>query len=231
MEPQPELVRPYVTALSGETDMSSDLPEPPEWPTPAARRVHAPVRPAVGRVGGRPLQPAQRGLSRGLTAALALGALAAVGLVVAVTTDGGGGPHKAASGSVAAPAALPTSGGSATSAATTAAASRSAHPVVLPAHGTVATAAPQKSASATPTASQPAPAAADGTLRPGDRGPAVVRLQQLLFQQGFTYVAVTGVYDAATTRGVTQLQQDRGITGDPTGVYGPRSRAALDPGQ
>jgi peptidoglycan hydrolase-like protein with peptidoglycan-binding domain len=91
--------------------------------------------------------------------------------------------------------------------------------------------------SATATAAVPDPAAAtahggsaDGTLRPGDRGPAVARLQQLLFDQGFTYVAVTGVYDDATTRGVTQLQQNRGLTADPPGVYGPQSRASLDPG-
>jgi peptidoglycan hydrolase-like protein with peptidoglycan-binding domain len=55
----------------------------------------------------------------------------------------------------------------------------------------------------------------------------VTALQQLLFDQGFTYVSTTGVYDGATVRGVTQLQQNRGVTGDPVGVYGPRTRAAL----
>lgn len=65
------------------------------------------------------------------------------------------------------------------------------------------------------------------TLRPGDSGPDVTQLQQLLFQQGLTYVAETGVYDAATERGVAQVQQDRGLTCDPRGVYGPCTRASL----
>ena len=65
------------------------------------------------------------------------------------------------------------------------------------------------------------------TLHSGDTGPDVRELQHLLFDQGFTYVSMTGVYDAATVRGVTQLQQDRGLTCDPRGVYGPCTRAAL----
>ncbi|RSS79153.1 peptidoglycan-binding protein, partial [Streptomyces sp. WAC06614] len=76
----------------------------------------------------------------------------------------------------------------------------------------------------------PAPApppAADGTLRPGDRGPEVRALQQRLFGQGFTYVSVTGVYDDRTRRGVAQLQRDRSLTGDPEGVYGPATRRAF----
>ncbi|MFG2874434.1 peptidoglycan-binding protein [Streptomyces sp. NPDC048337] len=76
------------------------------------------------------------------------------------------------------------------------------------------------------TSAQPS-AAAGGTLRPGDRGPEVRRLQELLFGQGFTYVTVNGVYDGQTRRGVAQLQSDRGITGDPKGVYGPATRAAF----
>ncbi|MFI1095483.1 peptidoglycan-binding protein [Streptomyces sp. NPDC020917] len=90
---------------------------------------------------------------------------------------------------------------------------------------------PPRTAPATPTASPsgpPAPTAtAPRTLRAGDAGSDVRELQQLLFTQGFTYVSVTGVYDAATVRGVTQVQQDRGLTCDPRGVYGPCTRAAL----
>lgn len=69
--------------------------------------------------------------------------------------------------------------------------------------------------------------AAPRTLRAGDSGPDVTTLQRLLFGQGFTYVSTTGVYDAATVRGVTQAQRDRGLTCDPSGVYGPCTRAAL----
>ncbi|OEJ30697.1 peptidoglycan-binding domain-containing protein [Streptomyces subrutilus] len=81
----------------------------------------------------------------------------------------------------------------------------------------------------TPSQSAPAaePSGAPGTLRLGDRGPEVRALQELLFGQGFTYVSITGVYDGQTKRGVSQLQRDRDIKGDPQGVYGPATRAAL----
>ncbi|WP_330328651.1 peptidoglycan-binding protein [Streptomyces sp. NBC_00536] len=67
-----------------------------------------------------------------------------------------------------------------------------------------------------------------GTLRPGDSGAEVRTLQERLFAQGFTYVSVSGVYDEQTRRGVRQFQRDRGLTGDPSGIYGPRTRAAMD---
>jgi peptidoglycan hydrolase-like protein with peptidoglycan-binding domain len=67
-----------------------------------------------------------------------------------------------------------------------------------------------------------------GVLRAGDAGPAVVRLQQLLFAQGKTYVAADGRYDAATERAVREVQQERSITADPSGVYGAATRAALE---
>ncbi|MFE3632312.1 peptidoglycan-binding domain-containing protein [Streptomyces goshikiensis] len=70
-------------------------------------------------------------------------------------------------------------------------------------------------------------AAGGGTLRPGDRGAEVRALQERLHGQGFTYVVVNGVYDGPTRRGVAQLQSDRGISGDPQGVYGPATRAAF----
>ncbi|MFF4369173.1 peptidoglycan-binding protein [Streptomyces sp. NPDC001594] len=66
-----------------------------------------------------------------------------------------------------------------------------------------------------------------GTLRPGDKGPEVRELQERLYAQGFTYVRITGVYDGQTKRGVSQLQHDRDIKGDPNGVYGPATRAAF----
>ncbi len=90
---------------------------------------------------------------------------------------------------------------------------------------------PSGSTSAKPTPSPSASATqqtgATGTLRMGDRGPEVSALQQRLYGQGFTYVSVTGVYDGQTKRGVAQLQRDRDIKGDPTGVYGPATRAAF----
>ncbi|MET9324257.1 peptidoglycan-binding protein [Streptomyces sp. NPDC003038] len=91
--------------------------------------------------------------------------------------------------------------------------------------------APSRASASPKPASSPAaatpPSTASGTLRPGDRGPEVSALQERLYGQGFTYVSVTGVYDGQTRRGVAQLQRDRGITGDPQGVYGPYTRAAF----
>ncbi|MET3986938.1 peptidoglycan-binding domain-containing protein [Streptomyces sp. PvR034] len=99
--------------------------------------------------------------------------------------------------------------------------------------------APAGSASPTPSRSvrpeQPVtppgtPAPAGGTLRPGDTGAEVRALQERLFAQGFTFVSLTGVYDEQTRRGVVKFQSDRGLTGDPTGVYGPQTRAAMGAG-
>ncbi|MGW0780432.1 peptidoglycan-binding domain-containing protein [Streptomyces sp. NPDC002913] len=70
----------------------------------------------------------------------------------------------------------------------------------------------------------------DETLSLGDRGDAVLALQRLLFNQGFTYVAESGVYDTSTRRGVDQFQRDRGLNGDPYGVYGPATHMALTGG-
>lgn len=73
----------------------------------------------------------------------------------------------------------------------------------------------------------PRPTPGGGTLGPGDRGAEVRALQERLHAQGFTYVSLTGVYDEQTRRGVTQLQQNRSIKGDPLGIYGPATRAAF----
>ncbi|QES51652.1 hypothetical protein DEJ50_31175 [Streptomyces venezuelae] len=80
---------------------------------------------------------------------------------------------------------------------------------------------------AQPTPSPDRPHRSGGTLRPGATGPEVEALQEALFGQGFTYVSVTGSYDEDTERGVAQLQRDRSLRGDPAGVFGPATRAAL----
>ncbi|WP_030384457.1 peptidoglycan-binding domain-containing protein [Streptomyces sp. NRRL S-241] len=85
--------------------------------------------------------------------------------------------------------------------------------------------APQPPAAPSPSAT--GSPASPGTLRMGDSGPEVRALQELLHGQGFTYVSVTGVFDNQTKRGVSQLQRDRSIKGDPNGVYGPATRAAM----
>jgi hypothetical protein len=106
-------------------------------------------------------------------------------------------------------------------------------PAVRPSVGTGTAAARPRSGgsgapSATPSGSgTPSTAPTVRTLRAGDSGPDVTDLQRLLFAQGFTYVSLTGVYDDATVRGVTQVQDNRGLDCDPHGVYGPCTRAAL----
>ncbi|MEU5807949.1 peptidoglycan-binding protein [Streptomyces sp. NPDC047718] len=107
------------------------------------------------------------------------------------------------------PSSTPSARGTATS---SAAASPSASPSEKPP-------APSRPASTPPEQHQ--------TLRMGDQGPEVTALQQRLQGQGFTYVHITGVYDGQTKRGVAQLQRDRDIKGDPTGTYGPATRAAF----
>ncbi|MFF2578221.1 peptidoglycan-binding domain-containing protein [Streptomyces goshikiensis] len=107
-----------------------------------------------------------------------------------------------------------------------ASASASARPGSAPGVSTSPTAPASGSAPAgTPSAG--ITAAGGWTLRPGDRGSEVRALQERLHGQGFTYVVVNGVYDGRTRRGVAQLQSDRGISGDPQGVYGPATRAAF----
>ncbi|MEU8587356.1 peptidoglycan-binding domain-containing protein [Streptomyces sp. NPDC048664] len=76
-----------------------------------------------------------------------------------------------------------------------------------------------------PHRASPQPRCPDSLSR-GDVGPDVESLQHFLFRQGFTYVSATGVFDQATAEGVLQYQRDRGITGDPQGVFGPAPRAS-----
>ncbi|MDI2129917.1 peptidoglycan-binding domain-containing protein [Yinghuangia seranimata] len=68
------------------------------------------------------------------------------------------------------------------------------------------------------------------SLRAGSTGPEVTDLQRLLIALGKTYVDDIGRYDSRTTRAVTELQQEYGVEGDPPGVYGPATRAALGGG-
>ncbi|MFE7100225.1 peptidoglycan-binding domain-containing protein, partial [Streptomyces erythrochromogenes] len=94
--------------------------------------------------------------------------------------------------------------------------------------GAPVTTSPGTKPPSTSSASAARPSSAYVTLRMGDSGPEVRALQEMLHGQGFTYVSVTGVYDGQTKRGVGQLQRDRSIKGDPQGVYGPNTQAAME---
>jgi peptidoglycan hydrolase-like protein with peptidoglycan-binding domain len=67
-------------------------------------------------------------------------------------------------------------------------------------------------------------------LQTGDSGPDVADLQTRLDRLiAPTWIAVTGVYDPRTADAVTYVQHLLNVVGDPAGVYGPHTYAALTP--
>ncbi|MEU2828385.1 peptidoglycan-binding domain-containing protein [Streptomyces lavendulae] len=108
-------------------------------------------------------------------------------------------------------------------------------------------ASPSASASPSPTASRssaaaPAPSATTGrpatpappppakpaTLRSGDSGPEVEKLQRLLAAQGLYRGRFDGHYGHSVERAVDNFQFYNDINEDPPGVYGPATRRALE---
>ncbi|MBO0516887.1 peptidoglycan-binding domain-containing protein, partial [Streptomyces beijiangensis] len=83
--------------------------------------------------------------------------------------------------------------------------------------------------SPTPTRSAPASSApAAPVLRRGDSGPEVVELQKRL-QQAWVYQGpASGRYDDEVESAVRQFQSWTNIQDDPSGVYGPHTRRALE---
>jgi hypothetical protein len=77
------------------------------------------------------------------------------------------------------------------------------------------------------TTAQPEDLYSEAVLRPGSRGPAVTQLQQDLASLGLYEGQPTGTYDAETRAGVRAFQGGFGVAGDPPGVAGPRTLAAL----
>ncbi|WP_327387196.1 peptidoglycan-binding domain-containing protein [Streptomyces sp. NBC_01207] len=236
-------VRPYV-APSGPPPRSTA----PAWPQtgplafPGPAHVQEPGAPvAVPAPGSAPDPAAGRSAGRGRGsrlpfAVLTLLALAAVGALVLLLS--GPDPQRPRAGAPAElsvprlPARGPDSvagtgvpGPSASAPSHAASASASAPPT--PSREPGASASQGTKQPSSPSASVPSPPSSSGTMRMGDSGPEVRALQELLHGQGFTYVSVTGVYDGQTKRGVSQLQRDRSIKGDPNGVYGPATRAAM----
>ncbi|WP_329036909.1 peptidoglycan-binding protein [Streptomyces sp. NBC_00178] len=94
------------------------------------------------------------------------------------------------------------------------------------------TTAPPPSASATsapPTLAAPPPAQApDGTLRPGDTGAEVGELQRRL-QEIWVYRGPDdGRYSDRVEQAVAEFQRWMSVRNDPSGVYGPETRQALE---
>ncbi|MCC9737972.1 peptidoglycan-binding protein [Streptomyces sp. MNU89] len=69
---------------------------------------------------------------------------------------------------------------------------------------------------------------ADRTMRRGDEGAEVLRLQQQLREVGVQTAPLNGSYDQPTEAAVQNYQSMRRIEADPPGVYGPATRSALE---
>ncbi|MFF4367179.1 peptidoglycan-binding protein [Streptomyces sp. NPDC001594] len=111
-----------------------------------------------------------------------------------------------------------------------ASASRSASPSPSPSR-TSAAPSPSPSASpprATTPAPPPPPPSKAATLRNGDSGPEVLKLQRLLADQGMYNGRFDGRYGRSVERAVEDFQMEFGVYGDPWGVYGPATRRALE---
>ncbi|MFJ8163407.1 peptidoglycan-binding protein [Streptomyces sp. NPDC096136] len=114
-----------------------------------------------------------------------------------------------------------------------ASASRSATASASPSPSrTSAAPSPSPSASASratkPAAPPPAPPAKPATLRSGDSGPEVLKLQRLLAEQGMYDGRFDSRYGRSVERAVTDFQIEYGVREDPWGVYGPATRRALE---
>ena len=80
----------------------------------------------------------------------------------------------------------------------------------------------------TPTVTRPrqVPTVPRAPLKPGNRGPAVRRLQRALERVGYPAGTIDGAYGTATAQAVTRFQQAHGLTAD--GIAGPQTLAALE---
>ncbi|MFD3721655.1 peptidoglycan-binding protein [Streptomyces sp. NPDC058674] len=111
-------------------------------------------------------------------------------------------------------------------------ASRSASPSASPspsrsASPTASSPSPSPSTSRSPSPKPPPPAQA-ATLRYGDSGAEVEKLQHLLAGQGLYRGRFNGQFDWRVEQAVSKFQFDRGIDDEEWGVYGPVTRRALE---
>ncbi|KMO93988.1 hypothetical protein ACS04_31705 [Streptomyces roseus] len=73
----------------------------------------------------------------------------------------------------------------------------------------------------------PPPAPKGPTLRYGDSGPEVEKMQRLLARRGYYRGRINGRFDSRTENAVSDFQWQNGIDDD-WGVYGPPTRTALE---
>ncbi|MDQ0943817.1 peptidoglycan-binding protein [Streptomyces sp. V1I1] len=87
---------------------------------------------------------------------------------------------------------------------------------------------PPSTAQATGSVSEEPQTPGSGTLRSGDSGPEVVELQQRLAKVLLYVGPMDGQYGQSVEDAVRSYQDSRNVKGDPKGVYGPKTRRALE---
>ncbi|MGW7453811.1 peptidoglycan-binding domain-containing protein [Streptomyces sp. NPDC054787] len=187
------------------------------------------------RTGG---SPASRRPLALLIAAAAVVALSGTAVAVWVLPSSAGSDSALLDGKASAPAvsAAPTAP---TASSTQGSAFPSASPSPSPSKSASPSASPSPSRSSAPPSPSPSPtasrsaspsappAAAGPTLRYGDSGPEVQRLQQLLTARGLYDGKINGKYDWRVENAVSTFQYNNDID-EEWGVYGPITRRALE---
>ncbi|WP_433889120.1 peptidoglycan-binding domain-containing protein [Streptomyces sp. CA-111067] len=109
-----------------------------------------------------------------------------------------------------------------------------AAPAATPPPATATAPTPTETATATTDAGTPTYTPSDAAASPaqvlslGDRGAAVADLQQRLTHVWVYHGRADGDFDHQVQEAVAMFQVWYGVSGDPMGVYGPHTRAALD---
>ncbi|MEU6755794.1 peptidoglycan-binding domain-containing protein [Streptomyces sp. NPDC046685] len=187
------------------------------------------------RTGGRPASRRPLAL---LIAAAAVVALSGTAVAVWVLPSSAGSDSALRDAKASAPAVSPaptaptapsTPGSASPSASPSPSPSKSASPSPSPSPSrSSAPPSPSPSPSASRSASPSAPPAASGpTLRHGDSGPEVQKLQQLLTARGLYDGKLNGKYDWRVENAVSTFQYNNDID-EEWGVYGPITRRALE---
>ncbi|CAM5372745.1 hypothetical protein GCM10010329_15290 [Streptomyces spiroverticillatus] len=249
----PLRIRPYVNLSEPSETAAQHTPAPlpphrPVEPPLAPAEQTMPLRPVPPAEPDGPTQPAPRARRRGpilLTAAATLAVLAGTAFAVGVFDPApedtralpGGISTTPTSVTEATPSPTPSRTASATAAPTRKTlptptrASRSAAPTRK------ATTAPPKQPKPpepTPTQNTPEPPeppeseSPTGTLAQGSTGPEVTELQDRLSQLGLYSGPADGRYTGRVTQSVSRFQEYMRIEDEPEGVYGPRTREALE---
>ncbi|MFE2880922.1 peptidoglycan-binding protein [Streptomyces roseus] len=224
-----------------------DSPPQTGWPAETARLGQ--VDPAGGVTGGagtaarRPRSSRKRRLPTVLAGAGTLVAVGSVALALGMLPHSGESDTVLLDAKPSAPAASavpvgPTqpaatrgpsrSASPSASASPSPSASKSASPSASPsASRTSAPPSPTPSTSTSRPQSPPPPAPKGPTLRYGDSGPEVEKMQRLLAGRGYYRGRINGKFDSRTENAVSDFQWQNGIDDD-WGVYGPQTRQALE---